>query len=109
MQIQYGPFFILIHFHYILRHYALCSELNFIFPVRMNLDGLKQGLRVNLTQSDCLFRGGLIYLPSFLYSLLERGQAKHTMLLSNISHMDHHASNTSDAFQCSQSRGYSHY
>lgn len=50
-----------------------------------------------LTQSNYyLFNGGLIYLPNFQGSFPERGQAKHTVLLSNISHIDHQASYTPD-------------
>lgn len=46
-----------------------------------------------------LFSGGLMYLPNFQGSFSERGQAKHTVLLSNISHIDHQASYTPDTLQ----------
>lgn len=42
-----------------------------------------------LTQSNYSFSGGLMYLPNFQGSFSERGHAKHTVLLSNISHIDH--------------------
>lgn len=37
-----------------------------------------------------------MYLTNFYGSFSERGQAKHTVLLSKISHIDHQGSYTSD-------------
>lgn len=53
---------------------------------------------MQLTQSD-LFSGGLMLISKVPFFFLEGQQANHTVLLSNISHIDHQASYTPDTLQ----------
>lgn len=89
------------------RHYALCLTLSCLYLVRMSSGRPEQVcLCIWLSQIMCLVVDWCFFF-SYPCSLSERWWAKHTMLLSNISHIHHHASNTPDTSQYTSSRGYS--